>query len=258
MRFVKMQALGNDFILFGSPSATSLPSTDLIKRLCDRHYGIGADCAVFIQKSKNADYFMHVYNPNGFEAEMCGNALRCSAEYVKQCGYFSKQTITVQTKSGTRSVKFENGLITTEIGRPRILKKGDLHLSGLSLPYTFVDIGNPHGVIFVPALTNEEFACLSPLIEHYTAFQNGTNVEFAIPISEDTLSMRVWERGIGETLSCTTGSCACAAVAFDEGICGKNVNIHQAGGVIKVNIRECGNHFVTADCETVFKGSYLT
>lgn len=257
MRFNKMQAYGNDFIVFGSPSAESLPNKEHIKKICNRRYGIGADGAVFIQKSLKADYFMHIYNPDGFEAEMCGNALRCSAEYVRQIGYFSKRTITVETKSGIRSVKFENNVITTEIGRPCIIQKGELRISGISLPYTYVNIGNPHCVLIVPALNDDEFNYLAPLIEQNEIFPNGTNVEFVIPSSDSTLLMRVWERGVGETLSCTTGSCVCAAVAHEEGICDKNVTVQQTGGDIRVNIRECGNTFVSGECKTVFKGELL-
>lgn len=257
MRFTKIQAMGNDFVFFGSPSAITLPNPELIKHICDRHYGIGADCAVFIQKSKAADYFMHVYNPNGFEAEMCGNALRCSAEYVKRNGYYSKQSLTVETKSGIRSVKHSENTVTTEIGRARIIEKGTLHISGIGLPYTFLNLGNPHCVIFVPAINDEEFNHFAPLIESNENFEHGANVEFATPLNENTLSMRVWERDIGETLSCTTGSCACAAAALHEGLCGSNVKIEQKGGIINVNIRECGNIFVTGECRTVFSGDLL-
>ncbi len=254
MRFTKMQAMGNDFVFFGSPSATILPDCELIKNICDRHYGIGADCAVFIQKSKNADYFMHVYNPNGFEAEMCGNALRCSAEYVKQSGYYSKQSLTVETKSGLRAVKHIGQTITTEIGKAHIIEKSTLQFFGISLPYIYLNIGNPHCVIFVPAINDEEFNHFASMIENSECFPEGTNVEFVIPLKENVFFMRVWERGIGETLSCTTGSCASAAAALNENLCGHNVQIEQKGGTVNVNIRECGNIFVTGECKSVFSG----
>lgn len=256
MHFTKMQAYGNDFVVFGTPASTVLPKVELIKEICDRHYGIGADCAVFVQKSKKYDYFMHVYNPDGFEAEICGNALRCSVGYVLNNGYFTKKQFTVETLSGPRSIVADCNKIITEIGKARIIEKGNLHLSGITLPYVFVDLGNPHCVVFINSITDDEFCCFGKLIENHPNFPNGTNVEFVSFLNNDTAIMRVWERGIGETLSCTTGSCACVAAGIELGLCEKNVSVQQAGGIIKVETRNCGNIFVTGECKTVFKGTF--
>ena len=252
-----MHAMGNDFVVTGTPSATASISAETVKKLCDRHYGVGADCLVLLQKSSNADFFMRVFNPDGFEAEICGNALRCAAKYVCENGYTVKKSLCIETLAGIRTVKIDKNLITTEIGRPRILKTDELSACGITIPYTFVNIGNPHCVIFTDSLGDAEFSYLAPIIEKHECFPEGTNVEFVSLISEDEICMRVWERGLGETLSCTTGSCACVAVALSVGKCRHNTNVRQKGGTIRVNVLECGNVFVTAECTTVFNGDFL-
>ncbi len=258
MTFHKIQALGNDFIVFGSPSQKTLPKAELIQKLCDRHYGIGADSVIFISESNIGDYFMHIYNPDGFEAEICGNALRCSAKYVLSCGYFNKKSLIAETKSGTRKISVENDYFKTEIGKPKIINTGELFVSGVSLPYTSVSLGNPHCVIFLTyGLDNEIFAHYGKEIESHPLFPNKTNVEFACVTDNNRIVMRVWERGIGETLSCSTGSCACVAAAQYNGICGNNVQVYQQGGIIEVETAEDGNMYISGLCKTVFKGSFI-
>ncbi len=257
MLFYKMQSLGNDFVIFGSPARSSLPSKSLIQHLCDRHYGVGADCAIFIGASKQHDYFMHVYNPDGFEAEMCGNALRCSARYVTDRGYFAKRALTAETNSGIRNVSLQNHNVCAEIGKATILNNGILNIADVNLHYSYVSMGNPHCVVFLTDLTDEEFNIFGPAIETHSDFPNGTNVEFASINDDNNITMRVWERGIGETFSCVTGSCACVAAAIECGHCNRNVAVHQIGGTVNVETRECGNMFVTGECLTVFKGELL-
>ena len=257
MDFIKLQALGNDFIFWGSPSSTLLPSKDIIRFLCDRHYGVGADCAVYISRSEVADYSMHVFNPDGFEAEMCGNALRCSMKYCKEKGFFHKSNVSVETKSGIRSVFDVNGSITAEIGKPIILEKSILNVAGLQLPYRSVNVGNPHCVIFTKEPIGEEFAYIAPAIEKHAHFPNFTNVEFATYLGDNSINMRVWERGIGETLSCVTGSCACVAATAEEFNTSGHYKVHQAGGVVEIDLKECGTALVTGRCSSVFKGTIL-
>ncbi len=213
---------------------------------------------MFISSSKTADYFMHVYNPDGFEAEICGNALRCSAKYVVDCGFFRKRNFTVETKSGVRSIYVEDENITVEIGKAVVVESGVLDISGVSLPYHSVSTGNPHCVVFLTyGLGDREFNYFGNAIEHHPIFPNGTNVEFACITDNGRIVMRVWERGIGETLSCSTGSCACVAAAQREGLCGNIVDVYQPGGVITVETKECGNMFITGKATTVFKGDFL-
>lgn len=255
MKFFKMQALGNDFVIFGNPAQETLPETELIRHICDRHYGIGCDSAVFISNSQNADFGMHIYNPDGFEAEICGNALRCSAQYVAENGFFKKRLFTAETLSGIRYLKVDDGNVTAQIGKPAITDHGTLNVSGIPFEFTSVSMGNPHCVIFTSSLSESEFHHFGPAIEHHPLFPNGTNVEFAAVSGDNRIAMRVWERGIGETLSCSTGSCACIAAALNKGACGDRFYVHQPGGIITVDIRESGDMYITGKCTTVFKGT---
>ena len=257
MHFMKINALGNDFVFWGSPSQTVLPDKSTIRFACNRKYGIGADCAVFISRSTVADYTMRVYNPDGFEAEMCGNALRCSAQYVIECGFFKKRTFNVETGSGERSVFYDDGVITAEIGKPVIIEKDILAVAGIHLSYRFISVGNPHCVIFTESPIGSEFDYLGPAIEHHERFPNGVNVEFVNIIGENEIGMRVWERGIGETLSCVTGSCASVAAIVDEYGSSGAFNVHQAGGIVNVDRKECGRMLVSGRCNTVFKGETI-
>lgn len=257
MHFHKIQALGNDFVFWGNPSCKTMPDRKTVSHICDRHYGIGADCAVYISSSANGDYFMHVYNPDGYEAEMCGNALRCSAKYVADCGFFKKNCFVAETRSGTRSLKIENNIITAEIGKPSVLEKGELNIGGLRLHYFYVNVGNPHCVIFGEPINESQFLYLGPAIENHNLFPEGVNVEFAEYSGNNEIQMRVWERGIGETYSCITGSCAAVCAVSEIYNTNGTFKVYQPGGVIDVEVRSCNNMFIKGTCTTVFKGQLL-
>ena len=257
MNFLKIQALGNDFVIWGTPSNTVLPDEEAIRFLCDRHYGIGADSAVYIARSNNADYAMHIYNPDGFEAEMCGNALKCSMQYCIERGFFNKRCAIVETKSGLRSVYESDGLITAEIGKATILEKGVLNIAGLQFPYRLISVGNPHCVIFTDEAIGDEFPYIASAIENHPNFPNKTNVEFARYLDDNTIDIRIWERGIGETLSCVTGSCACVEAVVDQFNLNGKFKVKQAGGIVEVDRKECRTAFVTGKCETVYKGTII-
>ena len=257
MTFQKLQALGNDFVVFGNPSQTSLPKPDFIRHICNRHYGIGADCAVFVSHSDKADFAMHVYNPDGFEAEICGNALRCTTKYVHDNGFFKRRNFDCETLSGIRRLTIENDNITVQIGVPNIIGKGTLSIANANISYTAISVGNPHCVVFTSSLTDEEFHLFGRAIERHPIFPEGTNVEFATIFDENQIAIRIWERGIGETLSCSTGSCACAFAAFSEGLTGTTTHVHQAGGIITTKLHDDGNMYISGSCITVFKGTLL-
>ena len=257
MNFYKMHALGNDFCVFGTPNDKSMPDKKFIQSLCNRHYGVGCDCSVFVGWSDEADYYMHVFNPDGFEAEMCGNALRCSAKYVCQNGYFKKRNFSVQTNSGIRQVSVNENDITTEIGKANLNETGYVNVAGINIPYISVSLGNPHCVIFVKELSDEEFVLFGKGLENHPRFPNGTNVEFARISDPDTIEMRVWERGIGETYSCTTGSCACVAAANHLGHGFAECKVKQRDGTVTVSTDDNGNMTVKGGCETVFKATLL-
>ena len=258
MKFKKLHASGNDFIVFGNPYISTPPDPDLIVILCDRHYGIGCDKAVCITSSSTADYFMHVFDPSGREIEFSGNALSCSAKYVTDCGFYKKRSFSVETPCGVRSVKMDNSDITVEIGTPTVIEKSALNISGVSLPYYYVTVGSPHCVVFLTyGLDDREFNYFGSTIAKHPIFPNGVNVEFACLTSNNRIIMRVWDRGIGETSSSSAGSCACAAAAQTESLCGNIVQVYQQGGIITVETNNCGNMFTTVNCKTIFSGIYL-
>ena len=258
MQFFKMHSMGNDFVVFGTPSNINLPTKNTISALCDRHYGIGADCAVCIGKSQNSDYFMHVYNPDGTEVEMCGNALKCSTQYVHEKGYFKRNLFSIETQSGIKKASVHAKQIIAEIGKPNIVQHGILEFYSSPLPYVQVSMGNPHCIIFAANLSDEQFLTLGPFIENHPDFPNGTNVEFANILDESNIEMRVWERGIGETFSCITGSCACVAAASVVGSVSDTVSVHQYGGIAEIKIDENGIMFNKGKVTTVFQGTINT
>lgn len=251
MKFTKMQSLGNDFVFFGSTEKEISVSSEQIRLLCDRHYGIGADCAVSICNSKNADYKMRVFNPDGFEAEMCGNALRCSAKFVNDNFITDKSEYVVETNSGARAVKNDRGIVTAEIGAPQILKELSFAVDGIEHKLHLINIGNPHCVVHAVDSRDENFKRIGKVISESDLFVDGCNVEFITISNENEAVIRIWERGIGETLSCVTGSCAVAAVLSSKY---DNYLIKQPGGTVRVERRSCGNMFVSGKCETVFTG----
>lgn len=251
MKFTKMQSLGNDFVFFGSTEKEISVSSEQIRLLCDRHYGIGADCAVSICNSKSADYKMRVFNPDGFEAEMCGNALRCSAKFVNDNFITDKNEFVAETNSGLRAVKNDSGIVTAEIGKPQILKELSFAVDGIEYKIHMIDIGNPHCVVHADNSSDKNFEHIGKVISESDLFVGGCNVEFITFSNENEAIIRIWERGIGETLSCVTGSCAISAVLdsnFDHYL------IEQPGGIVRVERRSCGNMFVSGKCETVFTG----
>lgn len=258
MKFTKMQALGNDFMIVGSPRSHFMPDGDLIAEVCDRKYGIGCDCFVTVGASENADYRMRVFNPDGFEAEMCGNALRCSAKYVFSSGYSTKKCFSVETLSGIRRAELsEDGSnVRAFVGVPEIESFGSISLAGLEFPYVSVSVGNPHCVLFTGGIGDGDFRICGRAAETHPMFPNGTNVEFAAVSHSGDILLRIWERGIGETLSCATGSCAAAFAAYKDGRCGSSVSVHQPGGTLSVDIDGSGNTSVLGECRTVFRGEY--
>lgn len=257
MYFSKIEACGNDFCIFGSPISTFSPTAEYIRKICDRHFGIGCDCAVCISRSENADYFMHVYNPDGFEAEICGNALRCSAQYVYECGYFNKKVLTAETLAGVRSIQRKDNMYKVCLGKPQVCEKGILNVSGATIPYFLIDTGNPHCVVFVEHISDDEFYRYGNELSCNPHFKNGTNVEFARIIGCGEIEIRVWERGIGETLSCSTGSCAAYVAANEISEMSNECAIRQKGGTIKAEIDSHGRIYISGGCNTIFKGKFL-
>ena len=271
MKFTKMHGLGNDFVLCEDlPTAHNLAT--LAKKICNRHRGVGADGLVFLLPSTQADVRMRIINADGSEAEQCGNAVRCVAKYAYESGRVQKKQLTIETKAGLQKVWLEtsNGEVTkirVDMGEPILeadqipvrgngkLIKQPIEVEGKTFQFTAVSMGNPHIVIEVE--NAEQFAVeqWGPLLEQHPLFPARTNVEFITIHSPNELTMRVWERGVGQTLACGSGACATAVAGVLLEKTDRQVQVHLAGGELLIDWSERDNHvYMTGPATTVFTG----
>lgn len=272
LTFIKMQGLGNDFIVMHNDSVASIqPIIKQCVTLCDRRFGIGADGIIFILPSKKADFQMRIFNSNGSEAEMCGNGIRCCSLYIKTMHLSNKQSLTFETGAGIISTELvNNGLIRVAMGSPILesskiptIKKScqvimhDLQVDCKSFKITAVSMGNPHAVVYVDEITDELVTFWGPKIEKHPFFPKKTNVEFIKVLSKNEIQMRVWERGCGETLCCGTGACASVVSGIVNNLHGNKVTVHLPGGdlLIEWDGKETSQVYMTGPAEIAFKGS---
>ena len=266
--FIKMHGLGNDYVYidcFPEETAKRIAKADLsalARRVSDRHFGIGSDGLVLILPSKEADVQMRIFNADGSEAQMCGNAIRCVGKYVYESGICPRSTLTVETRAGNRllTLRIKDGKVssvTVNMSVPQI-KQDSLVLDADPLGFTFVNMGNPHAVFFrKKLLSEEELAVLGKRISTHPSFPEGTNVEFVSVRSAHELDVQVWERGSGITLACGTGACAAAAAAMWHGMAKEEVVVHLPGGDLVIS-RENGRQpvFMTGTATEVFRGEF--
>lgn len=242
--FTKMQGLGNDFVVLEGPMQLS---TDEIAELCDRRYGVGADGVLVVTQGDPVR--MEYWNADGSVAEMCGNGLRCVARYAYDKGWASDRNFAVQTPIGVRGVRVLDDVIEAELGRPVVVG----HTTIDDRRYHLIDVGNPHAVVEVEGLQDVEIETVGPRVETDAQFENGTNVEFAV-ISDDGVSMRVWERGVGETTACGTGMVAAAFVASKTAGLTSPISVSVSGGRAEVDLRD-GVAWLRGPAEYSFRGS---
>lgn len=231
MLFTKMNGIGNDYIFFDETKSAINLSHRTIKFLCDRHYGIGGDGIVIYKKCDNADFAMRIYNADGSEAEMCGNALRCLVKLVKTAGLTEKTNLVINTKAGNRSgTLHHDGSVSVNMGKP-FSEYTSLTVEGVT--GYIVDVGNPH---FVVIASNKQFDKVASVISEKTdIFPNRINVEFVSIKKEDNIAiMRVFERGSGETLACGTGATAAFAVATHFSLLQNDATIRLKGGDLRL------------------------
>jgi diaminopimelate epimerase len=248
MDFVKMQGLGNDFVVISGPAD---PSVADIVSWCDRRRGIGADGVLEVTPIGESRVRMRYWNADGGVAEMCGNGLRCVARHAADRGLVRSDAFVIETAVGPRPVHLnEDGSVRVFLGVP--VAGQDISLNGIELHA--VDIGNPHAVHWVADPETAAVSTVGPLVENSAPFPEGTNVEFACVSGPDRIDLRVWERGVGETLACGTGAAATAFVAHQQGVVGPTVAIHLRGGVLRVDLDEHGA-WIEGPAETVFGGS---
>lgn len=276
MKFVKMHGLGNDFMvvdcLDAAPPEESLG--DLARRLCDRHFGVGADGILLALPSQEADFRMRLINADGSEAEHCGNGIRCIAKYLFDHGRTRETRITVETvgrcnvlELNVREGKAET--VRVDMGEPRFERAAlpmtgpetaeaieePLEVGGRTLRFTCVSMGNPHAVTFVEDVEQFPFRELGPLVERHPVFPRRTNTEFIQVLAPDELKMRVWERGAGETLACGTGACASLVAAARTGRSGRRAVVHLAGGDLLIEWNEDNHVYMTGPAVEVFRAA---
>ncbi len=269
--FVKMHGIGNDFIVIDCRDAAISQQlsaiSELSKRLCDRRFGIGADQILLLHDSATADFRMSIFNADGSEVEMCGNGIRCFAKYIWDRDLSSKQVLDVETpagiirpeKAGTM-VRVDMGIPVTEgrnipVNLDGIVKDHPLKVDDREFRITCVSMGNPHAVIQVDDVDTFDVKRYGPQIETNNLFPKKTNVEFIQVIDRQTIRMRVWERGSGETLACGTGASAVAVAADMKGIADKKVTIKLRGGDLVIELHENGHVYMTGPAEEVFSGT---
>jgi len=258
MRFTKMHGLGNDYIyVFGMPDNVE----SMAVKLSDRHFGIGADGIIVIDRALDADFSMRIYNADGSEAKMCGNGIRCVGKYVYDKGYTSKTCLTVDTLSGikTLSLTVDNGSVTlvqVDMGLTEVGELTELDAGGVTIAVYPVSVGNPHAVTFVDSVEDLDLWAVGPKVEKHAYFPDGVNAEFVQVIDEHTLRMRVWERGSGITMACGTGATASAAAAVKAGYCAANIpiTVRLDGGELQIVIKDDGSTLMTGPATMVFEG----
>ena len=264
IHFIKMHGVGNDYI-FVDTSLYPIDNPEAVSIAWSRyHFGIGSDGLVLIGKSPTpeADFTMRIFNADGSEGLMCGNACRCIGKYVYERGLTDKRHIRLMTASGVKILDLtvdEAGTVTSvtvDIQAP-VLEDEHLFLpSGEALPDgVFVSMGNPHYVIFVDDIDKVDVQSEGPKLERHSRFPERCNIEFA-QVTEDGIRMRVWERGSGITMACGTGACATAVAAALTGRCGRQSRIVMDGGVLNIEWREADGHvYLSGPAVIAFEGT---
>ncbi len=271
MKFTKMHGIGNDYVYVDCMKEPLLRPEETARRISDRHFGIGSDGLILIGPSQTADFEMIMYNGDGSRGEMCGNGIRCVAKYVYEKGLTDKTMIAIETLAGIRKtelilegkkvakVKVDMGAPSWETWMDRKTCPQDappIDLPEGSYGLACISMGNPHCVIFMEqSVETLDIGELGPPLEHHVHFPNRTNVEFVNILNQNELSMRVWERGSGETLACGTGACAVVVAAVLRGYTADSVTVPLLGGDLDITWNRTDNKiFMTGTATKVYEG----
>ncbi len=268
MKFAKMQATGNDFVLVEADTERDWPQ--LAKSMCNRHFGIGADGLILFMPSKVADLYMRFFNPDGSEAEACGNGLRCITRYAIDKGYANE--LTVQTQGGVRKVQAQGKQIQVDMGIPGlkadeipmlidekldIILDCPINVEDRILPLTCLSMGNPHAVCLLEEpVADFPLLELGPRVENHPAFPQRVNFEVANVSDRKKIVARVWERGVGETLACGSGACAVAVAARLHNRVDSHVDVTLPGGTLTIDWDGVSKVILTGPAELVFLGEW--
>ena len=256
LTFSKMHGIGNDYIYINCFQETVTDPEKLSIFMSNVRFGVGSDGLVLILPSEVADFRMRIFNADGSEAMMCGNATRCVGKYVYEHGMTDKTEVSLETNSGTKYLTLYVNEATNKVDAVKvdmgkaILKPAEIPLAddgdrfiakpvvvdGVSYDMTCVSMGNPHAVVFLPEIDSLDLEKIGPSFEHHPLFPNRVNTEFIRVIDDHTLQMRVWERGSGETFACGTGACAAAVASVLNGYCKQEqeILIHLRGGDLRI------------------------
>lgn len=276
IKFTKMHGAGNDYIYIDGTVEVPSDLPGLARKMSDVHFGIGADGLVVIMLSDVADFRMRMFNADGSEAEMCGNATRCIAKYVYEKGLTDKRVITLETRAGIKILHLDviDGVVESvmvDMGEPELrpeavpvasrnpeMKIAEVETVGdITYPITGVSMGNPHGVIFVDEITDEKVLGEGPKLEVAEIFPRKANIEFAKVLDRNTIEMRVWERGTGETFACGTGACATAVAAVLNGLTDRQVEMRLRGGTLFIRWdEETGHVLMTGPAAFICDGCF--
>ena len=278
MRFSKMHGAGNDFVVL-APDNPDADWEALARALCDRHFGVGADGLLLALPSSRCDIRMRMFNPDGSEAEMCGNGIRCLAKYAVESGLAQARgdAVTVETLAGDLRCKLSGAggrveRVRVAMGVPRfapaeipVLAEGEgpvrnlvLVAGGCELSLTCVSMGNPHAVFFAEdPIDRIELERLGPLVERHPAFPRRVNFEVVNDVERGRVRARVWERGAGLTLACGTGACAVGVAAHLAGYSDRRTSVELPGGTLEIEWDGAGEVFLTGPAVEVFRGEWL-
>ena len=276
MRFVKMQGIGNDYVYVDcirQPMPSDIAS--LATKISDRNFGVGGDGLILICPSDKADARMRMFNNDGSESEMCGNGVRCVAKFVYDHGIAKKTSLAIETGRGVLKLELETAggkchQVRVDMGEPILIAENipttllgtpplevPLVIDGVELKVTCVSMGNPHCITFVKEITNEMVLGIGHKVEKHSAFPRRTNVEFVRVDNPGEITMRVWERGSGETLACGTGACAVAVAGVLTGRTDRSIIAHLRGGDLRLDWSKTDNHvFMTGPAVEVFQGEW--
>jgi diaminopimelate epimerase len=272
--FTKMQALGNDFVVFDAVRQAFSFSPSQLRRIADRHFGVGCDQILVVDPAPgpDVDFGYRIFNADGGEVEQCGNGARCFARFVLDKGLTAKREIAVATRGGIIRPRVEDdGRVTVDMGRPRFeptdipfvaearQDEYDLDVAGQILPVRVLSMGNPHAVQLVDDVDHAPVVSQGPLIERHPRFPNRVNAGYLQVVDAAHIRVRVYERGAGETLACGTGACAAAVAGRQAGLLGERVEVELRGGFLDIRWRGEGEPvYMTGPAHSVFEGSIDT
>ena len=275
MKFTKMQGCGNDYVYVNGfvEKLDSDAKPDIVRRLSDRHFGIGGDGVIFINPSEIADFEMEMFNADGSRSQMCGNGIRCVAKYVYDYGLTDKTSLTIESFGAIKYIDLtiEDGkvsMVKVNMGAPILAAKDvpvlseneqvideEIEVEGKTYRMTCVSMGNPHAIVYMDDVKNLDIDKIGPFFENHKRFPERVNTEFVRVIDRNTVEMRVWERGTGETLACGTGCCAIAVACCLNGLTDNKVTVKVLGGELLCEWdREANLVYMTGPAVTVFDG----